>query len=249
MIVVATLLCDRKKSSQLVGIPAASQLEGDIRLYVNIECPHGGDQFKEEYAPLMNFIQSESPVMVDTDVWRWDSTWRQSPQHDQDQRRLHPIVIARNMARAYMLDQGASHILFVDADVIVRPDGLQKLLSLDRPLCGGFVPGRGAHSHVWYVFGDPKPVEGHPNVIECVHGTCGYMLVRRDLMSTLAFRAGLSREDMQTPLSEDPAFCSDAFVNGFGRFWIHRDAIAQHWDDPKNPFTGNQASDDYDIPV
>ena len=247
-VVAATLLCDRKARSQLVAIPRILGVVGLERLYVNIESSHRGAAFEAAYQPLCDLIAAGTPMPVDMDVWSWDSTWRQRPSYDQDQRRLDGIVMARNMARAYMLRMNATHLLFIDADVLVAPDGLHKLLALDHAVCGGRVPGRGAHGHVYYEFGPQRSVPGHPDVIECTHGTCGYMLVRRDVLSTLAFRFGASRETPGKALSEDPAFCSDAFLNGFGRYWIHRGVKAEHWDDPLDPFLEDAAADDSEIP-
>lgn len=193
-VIAATLLCDRKVRSQLVAIPAMLKIEGIDRLYINIESNLRGQKFEAAYRPLRDFLRAGTSIPVDVDIWSWESTWRQRPTYDQDQRRLDAIVIARNMARAYMLRTDATHLLFIDADVIVSPDGLQKLLALDHPVCGGLVPGRGAHGHAYYVFGPRRSVPDHPEVIECSHGTCGYMLIRRDVLSTLAFRFGASRE-------------------------------------------------------
>lgn len=88
----------------------------------------------------------------------------------------------------------------------------------------------------------------HPEVIECSHGTCGYMLIRREVLSTLAFRFGASRETPGKALSEDPAFCSDAFLNGFGRYWVHTGVKAEHWDDPLDPLVTERAAKDQEIP-
>jgi len=74
------------------------------------------------------------------------------------------------------------------------------------------------------------------------------MLIRRDVLSTLAFRFGASRETPGRALSEDPAFCSDAFLNGFGRYWIHRGVRAEHWDDPLSPLTAGAIAVDDEIP-
>lgn len=313
MIVVATILADRKASSQMIGIPAAMKLdttgiEGGIRYYINIET--ASDYPGIRYRPLREFLQSDQcTVPWDLDTWRWDSNfnsqierwdpagasefaWRKRPQYDQDQRRLQGICMARNMAREYAMAMGASHLFFVDADVIVPPNALQRLIALDHPLAGGMVPGRGAHSGVWYVFGiyahefrqagckhlplihpeeircrtcemapshtihkrsdgrlPPKAVPGHgETVIEVEHGTCGCLLIQRRAFSTLAFRSGLSRQDMTTPLSEDPAFASDSFLNGFGRWWIDKNVRCQHWDDPAQPLTDDQVSKNNTIP-
>jgi len=247
MIVVATLLCDRKRSSQLIGIPAAAKLEGDIRLYANIET-NFGSTFDQEYHPVFNFLDS-CRIPYDYDVWTWKtSSWKEKPTYDQDQRRLDYIITARNMARSYALSVNASHLLFIDADVRPRPNGLKRLLDLDVPLCGGLVPGRGDHSGAHYVFGPKTPVKGKPGVFTCTHGTCGYMLIRRDLLQTLSFRHGRSRINPNIKLSEDPAFCIDADINGFGKFYIDSNAIAEHWDDPMNPLRANDVARDEDIP-
>lgn len=298
MIGIATLLCDRKQSSQLIGIPAAMKLdttgiEGGVRYYVNIESGYCPDDFRRIYEPLLQLIdRSEPQIACDVDTWQWrtgrfrkrTAPWRLPPQYDQDQRRLQSICVARNMAREFALATGASHLFFIDADVIVPPDALKRLLALDHPLAGGLVPGRGAHSHVKYVFGIshhryasnnyelapecsickqskrhaihhnegarmmPMMLPDHPGVIEVEHGTCGCLLIRRDLLSTLAFRSGLNRIDMKTGISEDPAYAADAFLNGFGRWWIDTNVKCQHWDDPVNPMTEDQVSRDYAIP-
>ena len=247
-VVVATLLCDRKVRSQMVAIPSMLNIAGADRLYINIESNFRNREFDAAYRPLRELLAGGVGLPVDVDVWSWRSTWRRRPSYDQDQRRLDGIVTARNMARAYMLRMDATHLLFVDADVVVQPDGLQKLLALDHPLCGGLVPGRGADNDLHYVFGDQRPVPEHPDVIECTHGTCGYMLIRRDVLSTLSFRFGASREAPGMALSEDPAFCSDAFLNGFGRYWIHRSVTAEHWDDPEAPLVADATAADQRIP-
>jgi len=54
----------------------------------------------------------------------------------------------------------ADWLLFIDADVLPQPDGLTHLLEIDRPLVGGYVPGRGAHGGVYYIF--PDEVGIHP---------------------------------------------------------------------------------------
>jgi len=247
-VVAATLLCDRKARSQLVAIPHIFKIAGVDRLYINIESNYRGQAFEAAYKPLNDFLAAGTPLPVDVDVWSWNSTWRKRPSYDQDQRRLDGIVTARNMARSYMLRMNATHLLFIDSDVIVYHDGLHKLLALDHAVCGGLVPGRGVHNHVYYVFGPQRSVPEHPDVIECSHGTCGYMLLRRDVLSTLAFRFGASREAPGKALSEDPAFCSDAFLNGFGRYWIHKLAKAAHWDDPKDPLLPDAVANDREIP-
>jgi hypothetical protein len=259
-IVIAVGLCDRKISSQVVAVPTIldiiqSNENLDLSLYINIETNYHELTFQKQYRPLTELLNNAIDLKRYIDLWTWNSSWKPIPRFDQDQARLPMIIIARNMAREYFLSSDADYILYVDADVIIQEGGIEKLVEIskffNRAMVGGLVPGRGAHRNVFYVskemrelsIGDLKNlVSGYLNppylkegIIECNHGTAGYMLVRRDLMSMLSFRSGLSREDLKTKLSEDPAFCSDAFMNGFGRFWIVKDVKASHWDDPENP--------------
>lgn len=249
MIVIATILCDRKAHSQLQAIPAAAITDyPDLHYYVNIETDLGQSRIHQLYTPLLNYLREACPIPHTLDVCHMASPWIPKPKYDQDQARLIGIVRARNEARAFALHYDASHILFVDADVIIKPDGLKRLLDLDRPLCSGLVPGRGVHSELFYEFWPQFEVPDRPGVWEVGHGSCGYCLIRRDLFSTLAFRFGASRENPEISLSEDPAYASDAYLNGFGRWWIDHNTTADHLDNPDQPLTNDSVSKDGDIP-
>src|SRR5512146_1012277 len=104
-IVVATILCDRKASSQLIFLPHVLALEHpEVRFYLNIETSDNST-----FVPLRQaLIAQERPY--DIDAWTWHSTWWKAPQYDQDQSRLTTIVIARNMALNYARAVNATHI-------------------------------------------------------------------------------------------------------------------------------------------
>lgn len=245
MIVVSTLLCDRKASSQLIAIPQAMQLrssEGmELCYYINIET-----RDRTKFQPLLDWLGAYATMPYDIDYWSIDSTWIEPPQYDQDQRRLHPILLGRTMARNYALAKNASHLYFVDADVLVPEDSLTKLLELDVPLCGGQVPGRGAHANAIYK-SHPDPQHNTALAQAFHHGTCGCCLIRRDLLSTLNFRYGASRLVPTIALSEDPCLGEDSFLNGFGRWMIREDVRCQHWDDPGNPLRADEVARDSEI--
>lgn len=237
-VVVATLMCDRKRHSEMVGLPAMLQLRGDCSFYVNYET--GLADELSLWGQSMRALRA-SGCPHDWDEWECLGTWRKAPRFDQDQARLEPICIARNMARSYAIATGATHLLFVDADVVVQPDGLERLLALDVPLCGGYVPGRGAHKHAYYVFGERMRRD---NLIYCKHGTLGYALIRRDLFEVLPFRHGPhpSPAHRGTYLSEDPAFAADAEVY-YGAEWvIDMNCTAEHVDNPAEPLTLDAAA-------
>lgn len=225
MIVVSTLLCDRKRGSEMSALPAMLRLEPpegvELRYYVNCETGDVG-AWQASHAAL-----EQSGRAYDCDYWQRASTWSKAPAYDQDQARLEPICVARNMARAYAVAMGASHLLFIDADVVVQPDGLRRLLAHDVRLIGGLVPGRGAHAAMRYVFGERWHRD---NLIVCAHGTLGYCLIRRDLFEVIPFRWGPHplHEHRNVMLSEDPCFGADAEVYYGAEWMIDTSVTAEH---------------------
>ncbi len=260
-VVAAILLCDRKAYSQMVALPAVTELEGVDEIYITIETFMSGMNFTKLYNDLILFVNQHKKDMQDkgypplptfVDLWTWRAAgWKATPAFDQDQARLYNIVTARNMCRTFALEREASHLLFVDADVVPPTDTIPKLLAMKKPLVGGIVPGRGAHSHVKYIFDKLAMKEediAHfgdkvENVIACKHGTMGLCMIERRLLSAIGFRYGVSREDGTTFLSEDPAFAQDAWYAGFGPWYLNREVRAAHIDNPKEPLTAETSSD------
>jgi hypothetical protein len=239
MIVCGILLCDLKRSSWSVALPAALRLEGDITYCINIETVHPDD-----WGGLFGLIKA-SGRPFQFDIWQRWSSWGVRESRDQDTSRLEPICVARNMVRAYAVASGASHMLTIDADVIVRPDGLQRLLALNRLICGGYVPGRGAHNAAWYAFG-VRWQRG--NIMNCAHGTAGFMLTAREAFATVAWRWGFNQDDIGGGYqAEDPLWCND-IVHVFGErgeMWIDTNVTAEHVDNPERPLVLSEAVNDY----
>lgn len=260
-VVACILLCDRKAHSQLVALPAVTEMDGVDEIYISLETTMAGIHFTNLYNKMAVFIRNHKQEMIDkgypelpivVDIWNWRAgPWKTNPQFDQDQHRLYNIVIARNMCRMFALDREASHMLFVDADVIPPKDTIPKLLAMKKPLVGGIVPGRGEHSYVKYIYGRVKMNEkdrehfGHKadKTIVCRHGTFGLCMIERILLTSFAFRYGASREDGKTFLSEDPAFAEDVKLGGFGPWYLNEEIQARHIDNPKEPLTQATSSD------
>ncbi|PJF45121.1 MAG: hypothetical protein CUN55_00595 [Phototrophicales bacterium] len=236
-VVAAIIIASRKQYSQLYAFNAVCNMSHIERIYVNLQIDNCRDL---SLFPLIQKIKNHPTA--DYDVWHVSSSWRVKPQYSQDQQRLKNIVTARNMAIDYAMARGATHLLFVDSDVAPEPDGVDKLLSLNANLCGGYVPGRGAHAHNRYVFGEvSRTPEGH---IICAHGTCGYMMISRRVFQRIRFRYGPHPENPEILLSEDPAYCLDWKHISGENFIIHTGATATHIDDPENPLTPDQTARD-----
>lgn len=236
MILVSTLLCDRKSHFQQAAFDTHKQLAYQDKIsYFNIETSNPDLNFSWLLQAL-----ADSSLKYHVDIWQMVSTWCPKPQFDQDQARLVPIITARNMSIAAATCLAASHIFQVDADVIVPQDSIERLLALNHPICGGMVPGRGDHKHVFYQSGD-TPTCVSDGVIDVAHGTCGFMLISRDIFTRLRFRTGPSNLSPGVWLSEDPAFTEDAnFLLKMGKMRLDQSLEAKHLDDPTMPFKSSQ---------
>jgi len=242
MIAVCSIGCERKALEGFPSWPGLFALDGDYSLYFNYEMAGDG---ASDFDPVTNPIAMKvehyaegSSVPWSLDLWRWGTVagklWRAQPQYDQDQARLAPIAVARNMCRTFAHATGASHLLFIDADVIPPSDVIPKLLAMDHCLVGGVVPGRGCHSKCQYIFGEQRRFDHNGiQVIEVDHGTCGCMMIERRIFNDITFR--YSNDD---GLSEDPAFTHDV-KRVFGEnMWLREDVVCTHVGDLKE----NEAS-------
>lgn len=241
MLTASVIVCDRKRYSLNQCLRALAVSKEIDCVYLNIETGTP-DLYAEA---ILDFEIASEGKPLDVDYWNISkSTWRVPQRYDQHQVRLLPIVTARNMAIDYALVKNATSLLFVDSDVMIDPDNLHHLVGLNKNLRGGFVPGRGAHGHVNYVFGAVRGTNDHGATIECDHGTCGYMLINRVVFTQLRFRWGMDRLHPDQMLSEDPAFCFDWYDLSGERFWIHKLATAQHIDNAASPLTQEGVAQD-----
>lgn len=240
MIAVATLGCDRKAAEGFPSWPFLYQLEGDYHLYFNYEDQTTGSSAREwsSWAGIM----ASKDVNWSFDIWRWGTTngkqWRKLPKFDQDQARLASIVCARNMCIEFAMQTDASHLLFIDADIIPPLDIIPKLLEVNEDAVAGLVHGRGAHRSLRYVFQEKRKFRHEKGfeLIEAEHANIGFTMISKRLFEATRFRWGTSRypDGRVNMTSDDPAFHLDSFLK-FGKWmYIRTDVVGQHIGELRN---------------
>lgn len=164
-------------------------------------------------------------------VWDWAGAGKHKREFDQDQQsRLTPICIARNMCMDYAQQLDVDWILFVDSDVMIPQDTKDWLfISASTKLRGGLVPGRGIHSSARYLFGEQ---ENFGEWTKCEYATCGFMAIHNDLFWRLRFRWGKGI-GTYTVCSEDPIFGHDARAIFNEWWWVNTSCVAKHYGDLK----------------
>lgn len=238
-ILVACLHCDRKAHNQLVPHQSIAALTYSNKvIYYNIET-----EDRQTFAPLFDAIESQTELAIHTDTWQFASSWWRKPAFDQDQQRLVPICMARNMCTEAALGLHCEYLMFVDGDMTVAPDTVERFLETankyNRPVVFGHVQGRNDHKHAEYVFGGKHGlVELGDGVVELHHGNIGFALIHRSVFEKLRFRHGPHITDNSLQ-SDDPNFISDA-VHALGMAWpvLARNIKAFHKDEEVLPFDG-----------
>lgn len=129
--------------------------------------------------------------------------------------RLVRICTGRNLITEHAVRQGASHVLFLDADMTVPDDSLPNLLDLDWPLVGGFVP-------AYTVIYDGPQMDEYPFEVREHANTAGFLLVADVLYRKLRWRI-----DVPAGLTDDPCYHADAFELGYPTR-VRYDLIAEH---------------------
>lgn len=254
MIAVASLGCDRKAAEGFPSWPYLFQLQGDYSLYFNYELSS---------APVpSNFDGDSNPIAFQVarmaedhgwgegsawslDLWKWTLSagrpWRRLPKFDQDQARLASIVTARNMCIEFAMQTEASHLLFVDADIIPPLDIIPKLLEVNEDAVAGLVHGRGTHSNLPYVFGEKRQfqmvdAQNRPFMVkEAEHANIGFTMISRKLFEATRFRWGTSHypDGRVNMTSDDPSFHLDSYLKWGKWMYIRLDVIGRHVGDLK----------------
>lgn len=230
-LVAGMIVCDFKRYQLEKTLYRLSELTNIDAVYLNIETKNPA-----LYKDLIEAWPQTKPLHFD--FWNTSGNWRPERKYDQHQIRLLSICTARNMCIDYAMISQAKHLLFVDSDVLVDYGAVGHLIGLNKNLCGGLVPGRGEYDNVYYVFGGQDGWEkDEVQVVECRHGTCGFMLISRFTFSRLRFRWGAHPDIPTEMLSEDPAYCIDWHKMTGERFYVNKLATAHHIDNDEIPLT------------
>ena len=243
MIAVCTLGCDRKAAEGFPSWPTLFELQGDYHLYINFEVHNAS---AERAWDLPHEIEKKVVLPADAwgraslDIWSWNTVggrmWRKLPAFDQDQARLASIVTARSMCIEFAMQTDASHLLFIDADIVPPLDIIPKMLEVNRDAVCGLVHGRGVHSACQYIFGEKRRwTENGYELVEVEHANIGFTMLSRKLFEAVRFRYGRSiyPDGRDRVTSDDPAYHLDCFLK-FGTWPVVRmDVVGKHVGDLK----------------
>ena len=214
-ILVAVICCDYKKYSLKECIDHIKNA-GFEHILINYE----------GLLPLNDYGQTY------LQEWEWTGSGKNERKFDQDQNsRLAPICIARNMCLDFAQQGGFDWILFVDSDVMIPSNTKEKLFNsaIDFKIRSGIVKGRGIHKDATYMF-YPKEFCGVWRRAD--YFTCGFMAISKDVFWRLRFRWGLPIKGNDI-CSEDPLFGADAreILNEY--WWGNSELKAEHLGDLK----------------
>lgn len=129
--------------------------------------------------------------------------------------RIRHITMGQNLATDYAVSVGASHLLFLAADLCPPPDVLPKLLEMDHPLVGMEIPTYCLEGPdvAWF----PFPVQEHM-------ASAAGVLIARDVFRYLRWRG-----DAEQGFTDDPAYHNDAIELLGVPTYVRKDCVGRHY--------------------
>jgi hypothetical protein len=144
------------------------------------------------------------------------------------------IVLARNTAAADFLKHDATHLMFVDADIVFLWKHIERLLSHDVDLVGGLYAKKQEGKLTWVCNALPeRPPEQENGLLPLKHIGTGFMLIKRcvfeEMVEMFGDKIGYLEDETDRPMwdffdmprlggrkmSEDWHFCNKARELGF----------------------------------
>jgi len=119
---------------------------------------------------------------------------------------------ARNKICVAAMEKGATHVLFLDSDIVVSPQAVKALLDMDTPIASGLYFMR-FPPHKPVAYRDKKPITDFPEneVIEVDYAGMGCCLIQVDLLNKMYTKMKKPRFfAFEDGLGEDVWFCNHA---------------------------------------
>jgi hypothetical protein len=132
--------------------------------------------------------------------------------------RLRHITMGQNLCVDAALSAGASHLLFLAADLEPPADCLPKLLEVDHPIVGGHVP--------TYCLSGPRAKGrwiGADYEVRVHMASAAFILIRRDLLRFVRWRW-----DVDAGRSDDPCMHYDARTFHGVETLVRHDCVGTH---------------------
>lgn len=210
MIVVASTIpayvCDRADTSQS-WLANAEAMVADwpdgVEFFAALETDGRGPA---PFAPLLDRLHEVVGLY-------WSFTLDDGAESITTPNRLKRITMGQTLAQTYAIDRLATHLLFVGADVSVPGDSISKLMEMDWPVVGGYVPAY--HREGPRVGSFDYPVYAHM-------ATTSFVMIRRDLLKQIHFRY-----DEELGMTDDPCLQADAMAHGWPTL-VRRDLVGIH---------------------
>ena len=132
------------------------------------------------------------------------------------------LAFGRNALAAWAIKQEASHLLFIDTDLMFPADGAERLLAHGRALVGANYA-RKNEARDSACFGiDGERIRPKADGLEEARTLgMGFALIRRDVLEAVRFPWFTLKSDARGGPAEDFLFCQAARVAGFPAFVDH----------------------------
>lgn len=127
----------------------------------------------------------------------------------------------RNQLVDVALQNGSSHLMFIDSDISFPPDGVARLLAHDKDIVGGYYNTRRGNNPIrvkgpeGLIAPDPMPT----SMFQCIVLPTGFMLIKLECLKRLSrpYFAVITHE--KGTIGEDVFFCRQAAEAGI-EVWV-----------------------------